>query len=360
MKILIDIGHPGHVHLFKFFAKEMLAKGHNVLFTCREKEFEIDLLNSNGFEYKSFGKKYHSSIGKIWGMIEFDIKEFLTGIKFKPDILLSHGSIYAAHASFLLKRHNISFEDTFNFEQISLYKPFTDVILTGDYEHPGLGDKEIRYNGYHELAYLHPKRFTPDKSILNELGVKENEKYVIIRFVGWKATHDAGHKGISYENKWKAIREFEKYAKVFISSESKLPQEFESYRIKIDPHRMHDAMAFATLVIGESFTMPSEAAVLGTPTIVIHNTKSFYLTEQAEKYGLVFVLSESNEDQQKAITKGIELLNTPNIKAEWQRRRQKMLADKVDVTAFLVWFVENYPKSVKVMKENPEYQERFR
>ena len=34
-----------------------------------------------------------------------------------------------------------------------------------------------------------------------------------------------------------------------------------------------------------------------------------------------------------------------------------MLADKIDVTAFLAWFVENYPGSAKIMKENPDYQQ---
>jgi hypothetical protein len=37
-----------------------------------------------------------------------------------------------------------------------------------------------------------------------------------------------------------------------------------------------------------------------------------------------------------------------------------MLSEKIDVTAFLVWFIKNYPKSVKIMKENPEFQERFK
>jgi len=32
-----------------------------------------------------------------------------------------------------------------------------------------------------------------------------------------------------------------------------------------------------------------------------------------------------------------------------------MLADKINVAAFLVWFVENYPKSIRVMKENPNF-----
>ncbi len=45
---------------------------------------------------------------------------------------------------------------------------------------------------------------------------------------------------------------------------------------------------------------------------------------------------------------------------QFQLRRQKMLLEKIDVTAFLVWFVENYPESAKIMKENPDYQWRFR
>jgi len=27
---------------------------------------------------------------------------------------------------------------------------------------------------------------------------------------------------------------------------------------------------------------------------------------------------------------------------------------------FLVWFIENYPESNKIMKENPDYQYNFR
>ncbi len=360
MRILIDIGHPAHVHLFKNFAWQMQKKGHKILFTCRDKEFEVYLLKKYGFEYRSFGKKYSSKLGKFWGLIEFDFKEFIHGLKFKPDIFLSHGSMYAAHAAFLLRKPHISFEDTFNQEQVRLYKPFTYVILTGDYSHPDLGKKEIRYKGYHELAYLHPNYFKPDKTILKELGVADNEKYVILRFVSWQATHDAGHKGISFKNKLKAVREFEKYAKVFISSESELPFELEKYKIKIEPQRMHDVLAFAQFILAESFTMLSEAAVLGTPAILNHNTKCYYLKELQNKYDLVFNYSESDEDQIKAIEKGVELLNTPNLKEQWQEKRQKMLADKIDVTEFLVWFIENYPESVRVMREKPEVQYRFK
>jgi hypothetical protein len=48
------------------------------------------------------------------------------------------------------------------------------------------------------------------------------------------------------------------------------------------------------------------------------------------------------------------------LKAEWQLRRQLMLNDKIDVTAFYVWFIENYPQSKSVMNENIDYQNKFK
>lgn len=106
--------------------------------------------------------------------------------------------------------------------------------------------------------------------------------------------------------------------------------------------------------------MASEAAILGVPGIFINNTSICYTREEEEKYGLVFDYTESEEDQEKAIEKGLEILTTKGIKEEWAIKRQKMLNDKIDVTAFLVWFVENWPESFKVMKEKPEWQERFK
>ena len=51
MNILIDIGHPAHVHMFRCFAHEMIQRGHRVLFTCRDKEFELKLLTAEHLEY---------------------------------------------------------------------------------------------------------------------------------------------------------------------------------------------------------------------------------------------------------------------------------------------------------------------
>lgn len=360
MRILIDIGHPAHVHLFRNFAAEMLSKNHEVLFTCREKEFEINLLEHYRLPYKSFGRKYSTIQGKILGLFEFDIKELIAGIGFKPDILLSHGSIYASHAAFFLAKPHISLEDTFNFEQIRLYKPFTKAILTSDYNHPLKSKKVIKYSGYHELAYLHPARFSPDATILRELGVNKGEKYFIFRFISWQATHDRGHCGLSEKNKIETVTLFSKYGKVLISSESELPNDLQAYKLRISPTRIHDAVAFASLLFGESSTMAEEAAMLGVPSIYLYDNNTFYTRHLEEKYQLVFNFSESEEDQKKAIQKGLELIVNPAIKNEWLQKRKKMLSEKIDVTSFLVWFIECWPDSFIILKKDPDYQLKFK
>lgn len=359
MNILIDIGHPAHVHLFKNFARQMDKKGHRILFTTRDKEITIQLLESYKFKFISIGRHYKSKIGKIWGLIKFDLLLLKNAIMFKPDVFLSHGSIYAAHVSFLLKKSHIALEDTGNDEQVRLYKPFTKIILTSDFFHKNYGNKQVKYKGYHELAYLHPNYFIPDPSVLNILEVKEDEKFVILRFVSLSASHEIRQKGLSLDMKKKLIKELSKSAKIFISSESNLPDELKQYKIKIPPEKMHDALYYANLYIGDSPTMAEESAILGTPSICVSSwAGDTGVIINLQKYDLLYCFRPGCKKE--VIEKGLDLLKNKNIKKNWGKKRQKMLSEKIDVTAFIVWFVENYPGCVKIVKENPEFQERFK
>jgi predicted glycosyltransferase len=356
MKILIDIGHPGHVHLFKNFTWEMQKKGHEILFTCRDKEFETYLLNHYGFNYKSFGKKYKKLIGKLFGLVKFDIQATLAGLAFKPDIFMSHGSMYAAHASFFLRKPHISFEDTFNMEQVKLYSPFTEAILVNNFENPPLTtDNIVPYKGYHELGYLHPNWFTPNSDIFQILNLEKDEPYIIVRFVSWDASHDVGQGGLTLEYKEKIVETLAKKTNVFISSEGELPQNLKPYQIQIPAEKMHDALAFATLFIGEGATMASECAMLGTPSIYVNTLDPLTIKEQ-EEYGLLFDYRTADGVLEKAL----ELLNQENLKEEFQAKKEKLIKEKIDVTAFTIWFIENYPKSLETVKKDPSYPLRFK
>lgn len=355
MRILIDIGHPGHVHLFKNLVKEMQKKGHEFLFTCRQKEFEIELLKAEGFNYVSFGKKYNTTLGKIWGLLKFDFLEFIQGLRFKPDIFMSHGSPYAAHASALLRKPHISMEDTGNMEQVKLYLPFTESVLTSTAFHKDLGKKQIRYAGYHELAYLHPNRFIPNPEIFNILKINPETKYVILRFVSWNASHDINQSGLTIDEKRALITYLDKNFEVFISSEGLLPEEFKKYQIKIPPEEMHNALAFAHLFIGEGATMASESAILGTPAIYINSIMAGTIDEQV-KYGLLF----NFKNGKGVLEKVKELVEIKNLKNFFINKRNRLLTEKIDVTAFMIWYVENFPESQIEIKNKPNYYLNFK
>ena len=351
MRILVDINHPAHVHYFKNFVWDMERRGHEVLITASEKEISFTLLRNYGFDFINLGT-YGNSVSKKFVNIPFlDWKMYKAVKSFKPDIFVGFGSIRAAHVSRLIRKPCIAFDDTEHSKwEHRLYVPFTDVILTPTCFKKDFGKKQIRYNGYTELAHLHPNYFTPNLAVLDEMGLSKDDTLIILRFVSWTASHDVGHHGI--QNKIELVRELEKYGRVLITSEGRLPKELEKYKIKVSPEKMHDLMYYATLLYGESATMASECAVLGTHAIYCDFAGRGYTDEEEVKYGLVYNFKLDEDSIRSSLEKAVELFGDNNLKSLGKKKREKLLDDKIDVTAFMVWFIENYPESFLEMKEN--------
>ena len=343
MKIFIDIGHPAHVHYFKNIIKSMEKKSCTFLVTARDKEVSHDLLKNFGIIFYDRGKGGSTLVSKFFYLFKANYLIYNLAKKFKPDIFISFSSPYAAQVSSILNVPHLGLTDTEHaFLGNLAFAPFSKKIITPFCFKNDYGEKHIRFNSYMELFYLHPKYFSPNPNIYKILKIKKNQKYTILRFVSWSATHDVGHKGISLKNKIKAINEFKKYGKVFISSESNLPSELEKYKINISPDQMHDVLASASLLYGESATMASESAVLGTPSIFIDNEGRGYTDEQENKYEMVFNFNESLLDQNKSITKGVEILMMNNGKKYFTDKSEKMVADKIDPVKFFTNYILNY------------------
>ena len=222
--------------------------------------------------------------------------------------------------------------------------------------------KSVKYDSYHELAYLHPHHFSADKSVVKKYFQTELP-YFILRFSSLNAHHDAGIKGIDAEIAQRLVDILKPHGRIYITSERELEPQFEPYRIKINTLDMHHVMAFADLYIGDSQTMAAEAGVLGVPFVRFNDFvgRIGYLNELEDTYHLGYGIKASEQGSAEKMYKVVkELLEMPNLKQEWQLRRQKMLSEKIDYAQFLTWFIENYPKSKDFMKENPSCQFRFR
>ncbi|WP_026235864.1 DUF354 domain-containing protein [Echinicola pacifica] len=349
MRIIIDVNHPAHVHYFRNFYKIMTSQGHEILFVSRNKEIEHILLDSYDIPYIDRGKGKNGKLGKFFYLLYADFTLYKIARKFKPDAFLNFLHPYPSHVASFIKKPSIVFSDT---EHASLHTnltvPYATEIHTPACYRTDLGEKHNRFNGYMELSYLHPNYFTPDPSILDIIGVKENEKFAIVRFVAWGAAHDFGHTGMSMDNKRKAIKEISKYARPLITSEKELPEDLEQYRIKIPIHKMHDAIYYSSLLYGESATMASEAAVLGTPAIFMDNDGRGYTDEQEAKYQLVNNYTESPEDQEKSILKAVEILSNPDSKDLYKAKRNELLNDTIDTTKYMIEvLLKHEPNKVK-------------
>jgi predicted glycosyltransferase len=362
MKILLDIGHPAHVHLYRNFWSEMTSAGHEVTVTVKDLPSAIRLLDLYSIPYIKIGKRGISILGKGLSQLLFNVRIFF--LVMKKGIRIGLGSsITTAHISRITRMISIVFDDDDDEVQPLMTKyghPFAHCVVSPD----ALRGKRkkgntIFYAGYHELAYLHPARFTPDPSVLGDAGLAPHDIFFIMRFNAFKAHHDVGERGLSKENKMFLAEYLSKKGKVFITSENEIEPELAKYQLKIPQNKIHSFIYYAKMLIGDSQTMTSEAAILGTPAIRCNSFagRISYLQEQEDKYSLTYAFSPDNFAG--LMTRVDELFSTPDLKAEWQKRRVKMLADKIDVTAFMVWFVEKYPESGKILKINPEYQARF-
>lgn len=348
MKLLIDMGHPAHIHLFKNCIRH-LKKEDEIKITTRDKEFTLDLLKAYGLEYELRGGIKKSLLSKGFGMLSTDYKLYKTAKKFKPDLLVGVHNPYIAQVGKLIRKPSITFTDTENVGVASkLTFPFTDTICTPSCFREGLNpEKHVRYNGYHELAYLHPNYFQPDSLVLDDLNLSKDDRFIVLRFISWAASHDVGLRGVQETSD--LIEQLEPYGRIFITSEGKLSPDMEKYRITCSPEKIHSLLYYSQLYIGEGGTMATEAAILGTPSIHIESTSSGVATgeftgnflELKDKYDLLHFYP----DQEQALEKAIEILENKNSKKEWQKKREKLLKDKIDVTAWMIDFIERYPKS---------------
>ncbi len=347
MNILIDIGHPAHVHYFKNFIKLMKMKGHNFLIIARDKEITHTLLNTYKIPFVSRGSGGKSLIKKILYIPIADRIIYKESKKFKPDLFLSFASTYAAHVSKIIGKPHIALDDTEHAKlELLMYPPFTDVILTPSCFSKDLGKKQLFFDSFTELLYLHPDHFSPNPIVLKLLDLEKDEDFAIVRFVSWDASHDIKEKGLSNYDKIKLVEQLANKMRVFVSSEGDMPKEISKYKFHLPYELLHDVLFFARLYVGEGGTTASEAALLGTPAVYINNLTMGYIDDE-KRAGLLFQ-STLNDEIDSII---LNILDNYS-KVYFKKVRDRFISNKIDPTAFLVRFIENYPKNMMIINKS--------
>ena len=355
MKILIYLGHPAQYHFFKNIVNE-LKKRHEIRYLIKTKEILEPLLIGDKVEYKNIlpeGRKSTRS-GIIWGLIKREIKVLGEALRFKPDLMIGTDPSLA-HVGKLLRIPTFTaLEDDAHviYDLAKITFPFSTYIIAPDSCDCGKwNSKKIAYAGYMKLAYLHPNYFTYEPDNI--------EKMALVRLSNLDAFHDVGIRGFNEGLLKQIIKNLSHEYKVLVSSEKSISPWFDQYVLKIKPNDIHRILFQASILISDSQSMTMEAAMLGIPSVRYSDFagRIGVLEELENKYNLTIGIKTGNPEK---LNQTLEcLLSMPDLREEFQKRRKRMLKDKIDVSRFFIWLTGEYPESIRKIRENPYFQYNF-
>ena len=350
MKVGIFINTPSQVHFYRNIKESLEERGHETSVLARSYGETIPLLKEYEIEFNTYSTPSQSKFSKA-ARLPLDVRNAARILgRGQVDVVTGFG-IYDAYSAALLRVPDIVFNDTepsinngSYAVQFKIFMPFVRKIITPSFFKDDLGKKQIRIPAIKELAYLHPNHFTPNPDVLDMLGVAKDENYVMLRFNAFDAVHDLGFHGFTTDEKRYLIKQLGREAKVFVTSESGLPNDLKKYLMRIPKHKFHDALSFAKMCVTETGTMTSEAAVLGTPAILLHPKVNLYgnFVQLRDRYGLIL----THTDAAEAISEALLLAKIPNLKTKWKAKRDRYLSHSIDPVDFMVSSIEGSPVSL--------------
>jgi hypothetical protein len=336
VKILFFTNTPAHVHLYRNVVSALQSAGHEVAILAREDECSTALLEWYDLPFELYGRV---DSGKGWLGTELPRhfgRIFRSARRFDPDLVFGIGP-YAAFAGLVSRTPTILVLDSEPTLDHVLPRPFVDAILTPRAFRRDLGRKHFVFDGFKECAYLHPDVYQPQGDVRTELGLGEDEPFVLVRLNSFVGHHDIGKRGFDGDRRRELIETLATEATVLVSDEGG-QMDFDSLPAvpySIHPALMHDALAEAELLVADTQTMVTEAALLGTPAV---RSNSFVGDDdmgnfvELENEGLIFNV----EAFEAVVDRSVALLQRDGTGAEWRRKRDEFFDDKVDLTELLL------------------------
>ncbi len=355
---------PAHVHLYKHTVEYLEQSGYKVRVMARDYGCTKTLLNYYDLPYQIYGKCDTEKNSLVKELPNHFYNIFLQMREFEPYLIFGMGG-YSAFAGAVTRTPVVSVLDS---EPTSIdytaSKPFVSAFLTPHAFRKDLGNKHYRFTGFKETAYLHPDVYSAsDEDVREKLQVGE-VPYIVLRFNAFGSHHDVNHAGFSREQKETLINELSQYGSVFVSDEgdSLDIEATDGYAFELHPALMHDALANADLLVADTQTMVTEAALLGTPAI---RSNSFVGDsdmgnfKELEKQGLIYNLEEFEDVLQQSIA----LLEDSATAEKWEQVREEYLSEKVNLTKLILdittaFATEDDVEVVKIIRDHPQLHQQ--
>jgi uncharacterized protein len=333
-RVLIDVVHPAHVHMFRHIASDLIIMGAEVRWLSRNRHGVPELLDGLAIPHRSVSRAAIRR-GRLTDAVELSIRvarirrEIQT---WKPHVLLTRNPSGVLAGLGTVTR---TVFDTDDGRSVGLHHrlaaPFADVVTSSVHDPASYGRHHRRYPGFKAHAFLHPKRFRRDAGVRARFGIAEGA-LAVIRLSRHDASHDANARGMSSQSQQQLLDLLRRVGPVVVSIEGEPTRVLRTDGTdqSIPAADFHHLLAEAVVCVTDGQSVAAEAAVLGVPAfrLAIFPGPVWYLSH-LEGLGLVrnFAINEVDE-----LLSQIEAILTPTSSPV---TRHSLTGD--DVTQ---WFVE--------------------
>jgi len=311
MKIWFDADNGPHVLIMRPLAEELRRRGHQVVFTARDRTSTCELLDLYGLEYIKVGGAYRPGIsGKVAGTLGRALALCRAGRGLGADVSFGHGSRSLPIASRLLGVPTVTMYD-YEWVDPRLFNLFCKRILLPraiDRERAAAAGlavgKVVFYDGLKEELYVAGRE--RDRNVERELGLREDAIRVLLRPPATTAHYHNPESELLLAELLRVLGARPDVQMVFMPRGPEqlafVPADFRGQVIV--PDKVYDGpslIAAMDLVISGGGTMTREAAVLGVASYSFFRGREGRVDEWLEQAGHLVMLRSVEEIAAKLV-----------------------------------------------------------
>ncbi len=343
MLIWLDFLTPKQLFFLGELSRRLEARGHHVFRTTRQYREVDTLIKLKNIEALTVGKYGGATLeGKL--AASANRIERLSHIisRLKPEISIAFASPDAARTAFGLGIPHFTVNDSPHSAfvarltiplALNLFSPA--VIPKAAWSALGARrDQVIQYNALDPVAWL--KSFTPNPSVLYELGLDTSRPILVFRVEEAFASYLLGYSKVEEPTILliinKLIEEYERPVQIVVLPryDEQIPViRASSHNRIIVPKKALDGpslLSYTSIFIGAGGTMTAESALLGTPTLSCYPREPTIVENYLIKEKLVNRITDAG----KASKKIIQILDNYESVRRAQRERAKTLVSKME------------------------------
>lgn len=331
MHVGIATRHPEHVRFFRHPIEELQAEGIEVSVYAREHGPTIELLDQYGLDYHVLAGSGSTPAELLAGHVAYEARLLAAARRHDVSVLASVGGRAVSHLAPLAGARSVVFLDWQPGVTDRLVGALAHTVCTPAFLTPDVSSRSEQYAGFHELSHLHPDRFDSDPDAVRRLGLDPDERLFVLGFLN--PTVEAGTGSSIVETLHERLSGYGAFAYADEHVGSATPSVTAATPdggtgATIPPADRADVLAHADLCLGDSGLLATEAAVLGTPSVLLWDDRiPTRIAELSDRYGLLHATADGDEFLEQVAA----VATDPGAEELWVDRRDRLIAETTDV-----------------------------